>query len=94
MSADADSPISPTEVELPPKWSARQKWNYIAWLAVLGAIGLVFYLNLRESDEAKIKRLQSDQTIACFEANNGGGADAAAKCALAQRELNKFMNGR
>lgn len=94
MSPDTDSPVAPITPDDPLKWTRREKWNAIAWLAMVAAIGVVCYFQFRESDEAKMKRLQSDQLIACFEARSGTDADANAKCALAQRKLNQFMNGR
>ena len=69
---------------------------------VLGLVALVLagvaYMTYRESPEEKAERLRQEMAVACNEivlAGYTGGAvssEARAKCDVATRKYNKFMN--
>ncbi len=69
----------------------------VLWLAGIAvAIALLVHFHPWESDLSRAERLRTKQAIVCFEAENsrGDAAAAQAKCDIATREFNRFMNGR
>jgi hypothetical protein len=94
---EAAVPETPVD---PLSWTPREKCRAAIWLLALAIIGgLAFYFHPWESDEARAMRLGTEQAMACFAATviTVAGEDMRpkqAKCDVATRNYNRFMNGR